>query len=132
MTVPENGARSWGEVGSSDGVLIDSTPPTTPVVVDDGDTTSVLDRLHATWRSEDPKSGIVEYTYCIGTSPGATDLVGWTNVGTDTEVTVTGLALDPVLRYYFSVRARSGSGAWSATGASSRHDRNAAKRDSRA
>lgn len=114
----KNGARSWGEVGSSDGVLIDSTPPTTPVVVDDGDTTSVLDRLHATWRSEDPKSGIVEYTYCIGTSPGATDLVGWTNVGTDTEVTVTGLALDPVLRYYFSVRARSGSGAWSATGAS--------------
>lgn len=114
----KNGARSWGSVGSSDGVLIDSTPPTTPVVTDDGDTTSVLDRLHATWRSEDPESSVVEYTYCIGTSPGATDLIGWTSAGTTTEVTVTDLALDPVLRYYFSVRARSGSGAWSATGAS--------------
>ena len=114
----KNGARSWGEAGSSDGVLIDSTPPTTPLVIDDGDTTSVLDRLHATWHSEDPESGIVEYTYCIGTSPGATDLIGWTSVGTGEEVTVTGLDLDPVLRHYFSVRAKSGSGAWSATGAS--------------
>lgn len=114
----KNGAKTWGGVGSSDGVVIDSTPPTTPIVTDDGDTTSVLDRLHAAWHSEDPESGIVEYTYCIGTSPGATDLVGWTSVGANKEVNVTGLELDPVLRYYFSVKARSGSGAWSATGAS--------------
>ena len=114
----KNGAGGLGAVGSTDGVKIDSTPPTTPIVVDDGDTTSVLDRLHAIWSSDDPESGIAEYTYCIGTSPGGTDVIGWTSAGTHTEVNVTGLALDPVLRYYFSVKACSGAGAWSATGAS--------------
>jgi len=113
-----NGAGGWSAVGSSDGVVIDSTPPTTPVVIDDGDTTAVLDRLHATWHSEDPESGVVEYSYCVGTSPGATDVVAWTNAGTKEDVTVTGLTIDPVLRYYFSVKAKSGSGAWSATGCS--------------
>lgn len=113
-----NGAGTWSAIGSSDGVLIDSTPPTTPVVIDDGDTTAVLDRLHAIWHSEDPESGIAEYLYCIGTSPGATDVVPWTSAGTEEEVTVTELSLDPVLRYYFSVKARSNSGAWSAVSAS--------------
>ena len=113
-----NGAGVWGEAGSSDGVLIDSTPPTPPVVTDDGDTTSILDRLHATWLSEDPESGIAEYMYCIGTSPGATDVVAWTSAGLSQDVTVTGISLDPVLRYYFSVKARSNSGAWSAVSAS--------------
>lgn len=113
-----NGAGGWSAAGSTDGVMIDSTPPTTPTVIDDGDTTSVLDRLHATWHSQDPESGIAEYTYCIGTSPGATDVVAWTSAGTNEDVTVTGLTIDPVLRYYFSVKSRSGAGAWSATGAS--------------
>ena len=113
-----NGAGIWSAIGSSDGVIIDSTPPTTPIVIDDGDTTSVLDRLHATWFSSDPESGVVEYVYCVGTSPGATDVASWTSAGTAHEVTLTGLAIDPMLRYYFSVKARSGSGAWSATGCS--------------
>lgn len=113
-----NRAGGWGLVGSSDGVKIDSTPPTTPIVIDDGDTTSVLDRLHATWHSVDPESGIAEYTYCIGTSPGATDVLGWSTPSKAEEANVTGLNLDPVLRYYFSVKSRSGAGAWSATGAS--------------
>jgi len=114
----KNGAGIWGSVGSSDGVMIDSTPPTTPVVTDDGDTTSVLDRLHATWHSTDLESGIAEYFYCIGTSPGGTDVVDWKSAGMNEEVTVTGLTLDPVLRYYFSVKARSGAGAWSPVAAS--------------
>lgn len=114
----KNGAGGWSGVGSSDGVLIDSTPPTTPIVTDDGDTTSVLDSLHATWSSSDPESGIAEYFYCLGTSPGATDVAGWTSAGLATDVTVTGLSLDPVLRYFFSVKARSNAGAWSAISAS--------------
>ena len=112
-----NGAGLWSGVGSSDGVLIDSTPPTTPVVIDDGDTTSVLDSLHATWHSTDPESGIAEYFYCIGTSPGATDVGGWTSAGLDEEITVD-IELDPVLRYFFSVKARSNAGAWSPISAS--------------
>lgn len=113
-----NGAGAWSAAGSSDGVMIDSTPPTTPVVTDDGDTQALLDRIHATWHSSDPESGIAEYMYCIGTSPGATDVVAWTSAGLLTDVTVTDLELDPVLRYYVSVKARSGAGAWSAISAS--------------
>jgi len=113
-----NGAGTWGEAGSSDGVLIDSTPPTPPVVTDDGDYTALLDSLHASWSSGDPESGIAEYTYCIGTSPGATDVRPWVSAGTNLEATVTGLSLEPLLKYYFSVKARSNSGAWSAVGSS--------------
>jgi outer membrane protein assembly factor BamB len=113
-----NGAGIWSAAGSSDGAMIDSTPPTTPVVTDDGDTQALLDRVHATWHSSDPESGIMEYVYCVGTSPGATDVVPWTSAGLVTDVTVTGIELDPVLRYYVSVKARSGAGAWSAVSAS--------------
>ncbi len=113
-----NGAGRWSEVASSDGVMIDSTPPITPVVIDDGDTQATLDSLHATWHSEDPESGIAEYFYCIGTSPGATDVLAWTSAGQATSATVADLQLDPVLRYYFSVKARSNAGAWSAVSAS--------------
>lgn len=113
-----NGAGLWSDTGSSDGILLDSTPPTTPNVIDDGDGTLMLDRLHARWHSEDPESGIAEYMYCIGTSPGATDVKAWTSAGASEDITVTGLKLEPMLTYYFAVKARSGSGAWSAVAAS--------------
>ncbi|MHB9035641.1 MAG: beta-alanine-activating enzyme beta-propeller domain-containing protein [Armatimonadota bacterium] len=114
----KNGAGRWSDAGSSDGILIDSTPPTTPVVTDDGDSTLMLDRLHATWHSEDSESGIAEYMYCVGTSPGAVDVTPWTSSGVQTNVTVTGIVLEPMLTYYFSVKSRSNSGAWSAVSAS--------------
>ena len=114
----KNGAGVWSDTGSSDGIVLDSTPPTTPVVTDDGDGTLMLDRLHGRWHSEDPESGIAEYMYCIGTSPGATDVKPWSSGGISEDVTATGLKLEPMLTYYFSVKARSGSGAWSAVSAS--------------
>ncbi|MCX6343623.1 MAG: PQQ-binding-like beta-propeller repeat protein [Armatimonadetes bacterium] len=114
----ENGAGVWSETGSSDGIMLDSTPPTTPIVTDDGDGTLMLDRLHAKWRSEDPESGIVEYMYCIGTSPGAIDVKPWTSAGTSEDITVTGLKLEPMLTYYFSVKSKNDAGAWSAVSAS--------------
>lgn len=114
----KNGAGVWSATGSSDGIKLDSTPPTTPAVTDDGDGTLFTDRLHAKWHSEDPESGIAEYFYCIGTSPGAVDVVGWTSAGVKEEVTVTGLKLEPMLAYYFAVKACSGAGAWSAVSAS--------------
>ncbi|MCL5103324.1 MAG: PQQ-binding-like beta-propeller repeat protein [Armatimonadetes bacterium] len=114
----KNGAGRWSDTGSSDGILLDTTPPTTPVVTDDGDGTLLLDRLHCKWHSEDPESGIAEYVYCIGTSPGAVDMVGWTNAGTSEDVTVTGLNIEPMLTYYFAVKSRSKAGAWSAVSAS--------------
>jgi Leucine-rich repeat (LRR) protein len=97
---------------------IDTTPPTTPVVTDSGVVTSSTSQLHATWTSSDPESGIAEYQYAIGTAAGETDVIGWTSVGTDTQVTKTGLNLTPGTTYYFSVKAKNGAGLWSDVGVS--------------
>jgi outer membrane protein assembly factor BamB len=86
----------------------DPTPPSVPVVSDDGDYTTNGTQLHAIWSSSDPESGIAEYQYAIGTASGGTDVVGWTSAGTNTEVTRTSLNLTPQTTYYFAVRARSG------------------------
>ena len=96
----------------------DTTPPTTPVVIDDGEYTSSKTSLNATWSSSDPESGIVEYQYAIGTSPRDTDVVDWTSAGTATEATRTGLNLILGATYYFSVKAKNGKGLWSEVGTS--------------
>lgn len=98
--------------------LPDASPPTTPVVTDDGAYTTNATQLQATWTSSDPESGISEYQYAIGTDPGATNVVGWTSAGTATGVTATGLNLGYVQPYYFSVKARNRDNLWSAVGSS--------------
>jgi hypothetical protein len=100
------------------GAPVDSTPPTTPAVADDGSSTAATTSLHAAWASTDPESGIAEYEYAIGTSAGGTDVVGWTSAGAAGEVDRTGLSLAPGTTYYFSVKSRNGAGLWSAVGTS--------------
>ncbi len=98
--------------------ILDFTPPITPVVADDGEYTSSTTWLHATWSSSDPESGIADYHYAIGTSREGTDIVGWTSVGTATEVTHIGLNLIIGSTYYFSVKAKNEQGLWSEVGTS--------------
>jgi len=89
-------------VASSDGVTIvlpDTTPPLAIATVNDGtgadiDTATSAIQLSANWSpSSDPESGIARYWYAIGTSPGATNTVNWTDNATSTAVTLTGLSL---------------------------------------
>lgn len=94
----------------------DSTPPTAPVVTDEGAYTLSTSQLTASWTATDPQSGIAEYQYTIGTAPGQTDVAAWTSAGLNTSVTRTGLALSPGLFYYFTVKARNGANLWSAEG----------------
>ena len=94
----------------------DTTPPTTPVVTDEGQYTTKTDQLYVSWSSSDPESGIAEYQYAIGTEKDATDVLGWTSAGTNLSVTVTGLTLQNGKTYYFSVKARNGAGLWSEVG----------------
>jgi len=94
----------------------DYTPPIPPVVTDDGNCTPLTTTLHASWSASDPESGIAEYQYGIGTSPGARDVVNWISVGTCTEVTRTDLNLMYGVTYYFTVKARNGAGTWSTAG----------------
>lgn len=99
-------------------VLLDTTPPTTPVVTDDGIYTANLTQLHATWSSSDPQTGIVEYEHRIGTTPTGSEVVPATSVGISTELTKTGLTLVQGQRYYLAVRAKNQAGSWSEWGVS--------------
>jgi hypothetical protein len=97
-------------------VVVDKTPPTTPVVKDQGIYAKTTTSLSASWSSSDPESGIAEYQYAIGTSKGATDIVGWISVGKATSVTKTDLTLQNGKTYYFSVKAKNQAGLWSQIG----------------
>lgn len=98
--------------------LTDASAPSTPVVTDDGLYTTTSTSLHASWSAADPQTGVTEYQYAIGTSPGATNVVGWTSTGTSTSVTRTGLALNTNQVYYISVKAKNADNMWSAVGTS--------------
>ena len=113
-----NGAGLTSAVGVSDGIRIDFTPPSTPAVTDDGAYSSSLTTLHAIWSSSDPVSGIADYQYAIGTSPGAQDVAPFTDAGLATQVTRTNLTLTNGATYYFAVTAVNGAGLKSAVGVS--------------
>jgi hypothetical protein len=99
-------------------ITTDVTAPSSPVVTDDGESTTDLTQLHASWTSSDADSGVTEYQYAIGTTSGGTEVVNWTSVGTNTLVTKTGLSLGAGTTYYFTVKAKNGAGVWSNVGTS--------------
>lgn len=104
----------------------DATPASDPLSVDPGaaadipyvndgtaddiDYTASRTSLSANWGASSHASLISSYTYTIGTSPGASNTVGMTNVGTALSVTRTGLSLAEGAYYYFTVRAYPNSG----------------------
>jgi spore germination protein YaaH len=94
---------------------VDWTPPGAFTVNDgagaDQDTTFSTTQLSANWSaSADPNSALAKYWYAIGTTPGGTNTVNWTNNGTATLVTVSGLTLSTGQIYYFSVKSEDGAG----------------------
>jgi len=96
--------------GCSDFTTQDTTGPVfNGPVYDDGDTQDIATFLHATWNAaSDPESGIHHYEYSIGTSPGSTNVWGWTNSGSDLEM-VHSQALSAGT-YYINVRAMNNAG----------------------
>jgi len=94
---------------------IDWTIPVCNTVNDGPDadinTTTSATTLSANWAaSSDPNSGIAKYWYAIGTSPGAADVVGWTDNALNTTVTNSALSLTNGQTYYFSVKTDNGAG----------------------
>jgi hypothetical protein len=80
-------------------------------IVNDIDTTFNGTQLQANWANAlDMNSGIATYYYAIGTFPGGTDVVAWTNNGNNTSVTATGLTLIHLQNYFVSVQAEDGAG----------------------
>ncbi|MFA6449986.1 MAG: hypothetical protein WCX65_10975, partial [bacterium] len=110
-----NNAGNFGAPNNSDGVTIDSLKPGTPVVTDDGAFTNDTTKLHATWTAAPGISGIKEYQFAIGTSAGATDVLGWTTNGLNTTVT-RNVTLTPGSNYFISVKGLSSADVWSLAG----------------
>lgn len=101
----------WSAIGYSDGLTVDRTAPVVATVIDDGETTTSTDRLHASWSGDDPESGILAYEYEIRQdSPHGRLIVAWKPVGTALEATVTHLRLKSGGRYYIGVRAKNRAG----------------------
>ncbi|MDD5131310.1 MAG: C25 family cysteine peptidase [bacterium] len=112
-----NGAGLWSATGYSNGIIVDATAPSTPVVVDDGSVTVSTTTLHASWSAVDLESGITQYQYRITQNKtNGTVIRGWTATGTVAEVTAKDLNLIAGKKYYFSVKAKNCSGLWSAVG----------------
>lgn len=128
MTLADNGTGYWwrvkavdefgaegaysdaGAAGTAD-FRVDTTPPSGGAVLDgtgadvdlnDGSLTT----MSANWSGfTDALSGVAFYEYSVGTTPGATDIKGFTSTGVFTTTTDTGLVLQTGQTYYFNVRA---------------------------
>ncbi|MDD5450068.1 MAG: S8 family serine peptidase, partial [Candidatus Omnitrophica bacterium] len=98
-------------------IPVDSTPPVTPIVTDQGQTTTAKTRLTGSVSSSDPESGITEYQYKITQDSISGPLIkDWTSTGTRTFIDARNLSLLDTKTYYFSVKAKNGVGLWSNIG----------------
>ncbi|MBD3180965.1 hypothetical protein GF312_01665 [Candidatus Poribacteria bacterium] len=91
-------------------INIDKTPPTAPEVSDEGDYINSSNLVIISWTdSEDTGSGITGYMYAIGTTPGGSDVLGWTWVGMVNSME-SAIELDESQTYYASVRGKNNAG----------------------
>lgn len=117
-------AGCGGGGGSVDtGAGVDTTPPVAGTVLDglggDVDTQTSTSTVSANWAGFTDDSGsIASYRWAIGTSPGGTQIQGWTSVGSATEATNSSLALAASTTIYVSVVALDGAGNVSEPGVS--------------
>lgn len=108
------------------GTISDRTPPNPPQIFATG-TPGDPSAVRITWSASDGESGIAAYRYAIGSAPGATDVVNWTNVqasGPAAQVAAvmpsagiarSGLGLADGQQYWVSVQAQNSGGLWSAS-----------------
>ena len=104
---------------SQQDVNVDWTAPANISVVNDGSGADISvtynnNQLAANWSaSSDTHSDISRYWYSIGTTPGGTDIVNFTDNAWYDSVIVTGLNLAYGTVYYFTVKAENGAGLFS-------------------
>ncbi len=107
-------ANNWSTV-TNDMVDVDWTQPSSASINDglstDIDVFNINTEISGNWStSTDTHSGITKYEYAVGTSAGATNTINWTDNGTATSFTATGLSLTYTTTYYVSVRSTNGAG----------------------
>ena len=95
---------------------VDWTAPQLPTYLNDGatldqDTTINGSMLNCNYSAaRDTNSGVNYYLYAIGSNPGNTDVITWTNNLQQLSAQQNGLTLVPVTRYYFTVKAMNNAG----------------------
>lgn len=105
----EDLAGNLSEILTGDGITIDQSGPDPGIlndgVGDDVDWVYINYLIDGTWTGfEDSLSGIAEYEYSVGLSPGQTQTVTWTSAGLDTTITVSA-SLTEGATYFANVRA---------------------------
>ncbi len=108
---------------SFDNIDVDWTAPTNVTVADglttDIDTIYSSTTISANWiKSTDINSDIDAYFYCIGTSSGADDILAWTNINNDTNITNSSLSLTYSQMYYVSIKSLNNAGLYSSANTS--------------
>lgn len=97
---------------------VDWTSPMTSFINDgnsnDIDTTTNLTLIEGNWLASDTNSGLVTYWYCIGTTPGDSDFVAWSNNGSNAWFSLPA-TLTVGQWYYVGMRAENGAGLISIT-----------------
>jgi len=83
---------------------VDTTPPPSVTITDQGTVTNSPDLMFTWIPVQDLDSGVGYYTYALGTSPGQTDVVGWTQT-TEATAIFRNLNLEDEDIYYLSVIA---------------------------
>ena len=96
----------WVNLEPSDGITVDSTPPSKPAVTDGGIYTINNNELHFSWLSTDQVSGIKEYLYALGTPPKENNILNWRSNETQRILALTSLTLKDGETYYLSVKAK--------------------------
>lgn len=97
-------ARDYGvdTTAPAGGIVYDGSAPG----IDAAFGSTSVSELSANWSGVSADiSGLSRYDYSVGTTPGGTDVRGWTNNGTSASVTAGGLNLHTSQKYYVNVRA---------------------------
>jgi hypothetical protein len=107
-----NGVGLWSDEGRTDGVTVDTSKPSIPIIVAFRRSPGPGDpgRLYLDWdASSDAESGIGSYQFCIGTTPHGIDLLDWTNRAANASVAfASSLPLRHQQTVYATVRAVNG------------------------
>ena len=116
VTVRATNGSGLQSTATSDGVMVDATPPTATGVPNDGtgadiDYQSSTTTLSANWAGvfADAQSGVAGYEWAIGTTAGGTNILGYASVGTATSASGS-FSLTSGTKYYVTVRATNGVG----------------------
>lgn len=110
--------RSYNYAGANNGsqdigpYYVDQVAPNSPAPVWDGagpteiSWTNQVQGYAGSWTAvDDDLSGFLKYQYAIGTTPGGSDTVSWTDDGAITNINNAGVTLQNGQTYYLSVRA---------------------------